>query len=84
MFYVYILQSKKNKSLYIGYTTSWKKRLKQHNKGKSPSTKPFRPWKLIHLESFLSKKDAKTREKYLKSGWGKPSINKMLKNYFDK
>lgn len=67
--------------MYIGYTTNYKKRLQEHNNGKNKSTKPFRPWKLIHLESFLNKKDAKTREKYLKSGWGRRSINNMLKYY---
>lgn len=82
--YVYILQSLKKNSLYIGYTTNIEKRLADHNQGKSKSTKLFKPWKLIHFEMYLNKKDALHREKYLKSGWGKRSINKMLKFYFDK
>jgi putative endonuclease len=81
MFYVYILQSLKNKSLYIGYTANFKKRIQEHNSGKSLATKPFKPYKLIFYEAFLNKLDAKNREKYLKSGWGWRSIKKLLKNY---
>ncbi len=81
MFYVYILQSKKNKSLYIGYTTDLKKRFEEHNNGESLATKPFRPYTLIFYEAFKNKKDAMAREEYLKSGWGFRSIKKMLRNY---
>jgi putative endonuclease len=82
-YFVYILQSLKNNSLYVGFTINVEKRLKEHNEGKSQSTKPFMPWKLIHYEMYLNKKDALHREKYLKSGWGKRSINKMLKYYLE-
>lgn len=82
MFYcVYILQSLKNNSLYIGYTSDLKKRVKEHNDGKSLATKPFRPYRLIFYEAFLNRIDAKKREIYLKSGWGLRSVNKMLEKY---
>ena len=81
MFYVYILQSLKDKSLYIGYTVNLKKRFIEHNNGESLATKPFRPYKLIFYEAFLNRLDAKRREEYLKSGWGFRSIRKMLINY---
>ena len=83
MFYVYILQSLKDKSLYIGYTSDLRKRIKEHNAGLSRATKPFRPYKLIFYEAFLNRIDAKHREEYLKSGWGFRSIKKMLKKYLD-
>ena len=82
-YYVYILQSLKNNSFYIGYTSDLRKRFKEHNNGESLATKPFRPYKLIFYEAFLNKKDAKSREEYLKSGWGFKSIKKMLKNYLN-
>lgn len=82
MYYVYILQSLKNKSLYIGYTSDLKRRFKKHNSGENLSTKPFIPYKLIFYESFINRIDAKNREKYFKSGWGWRSIKKILKNYF--
>ena len=84
MFYIYILQSLKNKSLYIGYTTDLKKRFNEHNRGESLATKPFRPYRLIFYEAFIHKKDAKNRELYLKSGWGFRSIKKILKSCLDK
>jgi len=80
-YYVYILKSLKNGSLYIGYTTDLKKRFAEHNNGESLATKSFRPYKLVFYEAFINKKDAKAREGYLKSGWGLRSIKKMLKDY---
>ncbi|MBI2267950.1 MAG: GIY-YIG nuclease family protein [Candidatus Blackburnbacteria bacterium] len=81
MNYVYILQSLKNNSLYIGYTANLKKRFKEHNNGKSLATKPFRPYKLIFYEAFINRIDAKNREEYLKSGYGRKTIKGMLRRY---
>ncbi len=80
-YYVYILQSQLNQSLYIGFSSNLKTRLKQHNDGKSKATNPFRPYKLIYYESFLNKGDAKHREVYLKSGYGRRTICKLLSKY---
>ena len=80
-YYVYILQSLKDNSLYIGYTTDLRKRFIQHNAGESKSTNPFKPYKLIFYEAFLSRIDAKNREEYLKGGYGRRSINALLKKY---
>lgn len=81
-YYVYILQSLKNLSLYIGYTSDLKKRVKDHNKGLSKATKPHFPYKLIFYEAYLNRQDAKKREVYLKSGYGRRTIKKMLFKYF--
>ena len=82
MYYVYILQSQKDESLYIGYTSDLEKRINDHNAGRNISTKPFRPYVMIFYEAFIDKRDAIAREEYLKSGWGFRTIKKMLKNYF--
>jgi len=79
MYYVYILQSLKDRSLYIGYTTNLKKRFSKHNNGLSLATKHKRPYKLLFYEAFADRIDAKHRETYLKSGWGFRSIKKLLK-----
>ena len=79
MYYVYILKSTKDDSLYIGYTSNLKKRFVEHNTGKSLATRHKRPYKLIFYEAFINKIDAKNRESYLKSGWGFRSIKKLLK-----
>lgn len=82
MYYVYILQSLKNEKLYFGFTENLQKRFMEHNEGKNISTKLGKPWKLICYEAYLSKKDAMVREKYLKTGWGRKYIKKVLTNYF--
>lgn len=43
-FYVYVLQSKKDRELYVGYTIDLRRRVKEHNCGKNFSTKPYKPW----------------------------------------
>jgi len=78
MYHVYILQSTKDKSLYIGYTTNLKARFKKHNNKEVLSTKHKTPWKLLFFEVFTNRFDAKDREIYLKSGWGRKSLNKLL------
>jgi len=82
MFYVYILQSKKNKELYVGCTNNLKERFKKHNDGLVFSTRSNIPYIIIHYEYFLDKKDAFLREKWLKTGWGRNQIKTMLENYF--
>lgn len=84
MFYVYILQSEKDKSLYIGYSSDLRKRLLKHNKNQVISTKNKTPLKLIYYEAYLERKDATGRERFLKSGAGWRFIKKQLKYHFDK
>jgi putative endonuclease len=66
MYYVYVLKSKKDNKLYIGLTNNLKKRLREHNKGLTPSTRYRRPLSLIYYEAYLSPKDAQVREQKLK------------------
>lgn len=81
MFYVYILQTKYNKEMYVGCTKDLSQRLKEHNSGRVTSTAHKVPYTLIHYEAFIDKKDAYNREKYLKTGWGKNFIKKNIQNY---
>lgn len=78
-YYVYLLLSLHDRGFYIGYTTDLRKRLSEHLKGRVESTKDRLPFKLIHYEYFLSSKDAKAREKYLKSGYGRKQLASILK-----
>lgn len=66
MFYVYCLKSEKDDSVYIGYTNDLKRRLVEHNLGKSFSTKNKIPFKLVYYEAYSSQSDAKYCEKNLK------------------
>ena len=66
MYYVYLLQSEKDKRFYVGFTSDLKRRISEHNAAKVQSTKAFIPYRLIYFEGFRSKKDALNREKKLK------------------
>ena len=77
-YYVYILKSLKDGKFYTGYTNNLKRRLNEHNEGKSLSTKNRAPFELVYWEGCLNSKDAVKREKYLKSSWGKRYIKNCL------
>ena len=66
MFYVYVIKSKKDESLYIGFTQDLRKRFSEHNQGLSKYTKSRAPFALVYYESYVSEKDARIREKKLK------------------
>ncbi len=81
---VYVLQSKKDGALYVGYTKDIHSRLNLHNTRQVASTRSKVPWKLIYLESYISQKDAMRRELYLKTGWGRRYIQKTLEDTFNR
>jgi putative endonuclease len=66
MHYVYLIKSKNRSCLYIGCTSDLKKRLEEHNSGKSYYTRGKGPWTVRYYEAFFSKDDAFQREKQLK------------------
>jgi len=66
MFYVYVLKSQKDEELYIGSTNDLKRRIKEHQNGKSFSTKLRRPFELIYYEAYKNEHDARIREHSLK------------------
>lgn len=78
MYYTYVLESKKDQKLYIGWTNDLKKRYEKHNLGKVFSTKMRRPLILIYYEACLSKEDAIKREKYFKTGFGRRFLKNRL------
>lgn len=66
MYYVYVLRSDIDSELYIGYTNDLRRRLAEHNSGKSASTAPRRPFTLLYYEAYRERSDAQRREKALK------------------
>ena len=80
MYTVYILYSPSYDKTYVGYTSNLDRRLKSHNElGKKGYTIRYRPWELLHIEKFNTKRAALEREKYYKSGVGREKIQLMLK-----
>lgn len=84
MFYTYVLESKKNGRLYVGYTHDLAKRVQEHNQGLNFSTKPGRPWRCIYYEACTDEADAKRREKYFKTTQGNRLLKARLREYFYK
>ncbi|GAH35694.1 unnamed protein product [marine sediment metagenome] len=80
--YVYVLCSQKDRKFYVGYTKNVQKRVEQHNSGKVRATKRRLPMKLIYCQGCINQQDAATREKYLKTAWGKRYIKARVRNYF--
>tara|TARA_B100001248_G_scaffold183514_1_gene139806 strand:- start:2244 stop:2504 length:261 start_codon:yes stop_codon:yes gene_type:complete len=74
MYYVYMLKSKSVKPVtYVGYTNNLKKRISLHNSNKGAKFTRGRKWMLIYKEKFKSKKEAISREYYIKK-------NRKLRN----
>jgi putative endonuclease len=67
-FFVYILQSMKDFSFYVGQCDDLDKRMSKHSEGMSKYTSGKRPWRLVYFEVLSSRSDAIKREKRLK-GW---------------
>ena len=67
-YFVYLIGCKKYHKLttYVGYTNNLKKRINLHNSGKGAKFTRGRKWKLLYFESFSSKKEAISRECYIK------------------
>ena len=69
-----MLKSKSIKPItYVGYTKNLKKRITLHNSGKGAKFTRGRKWILIYKELFKTKKEAISREYYIKN-------NRILRN----
>ncbi|MEI8249097.1 MAG: GIY-YIG nuclease family protein [Candidatus Taylorbacteria bacterium] len=78
MFYVYILQSKKDGNLYIGRTNNVERRVGEHNIGKVSSTKSRRPLVLRKIFSVATELDSVNLEKELKKGFRREELKREL------
>ena len=79
MHYVYLIESLSAQGeRYLGMTSDLKKRLHEHNAGKSCHTSKFKPWKLTTYIAFTDRAKAEAFERYLKSGSGHAFARKRL------
>jgi putative endonuclease len=77
MFWVYILKSKKDNRNYTGHTNDLIRRIGFHNHGLVKATNSRRPLTLIYKEVFKTRKEAITREKFLKTHKGYNYLKKL-------
>ena len=78
MYFTYVLQSEKTKGFYKGHCKNIEIRLREHNSGKTKSTKHGIPWKLVYFEEFEWHEEAISREKYFKTAVGRRYLKKNL------
>ncbi len=78
IYHVYMLKSlSKNSVTYVGYTNNLQKRVDLHNNNKGAKFTRGRKWKLIYKEKFYTKKEAISREYYIKNN---RSLRNKIKN----
>ena len=80
MYTVYIIQSQKDNSYYIGHTDDLDDRMARHNQGKSKYTKSKIPWYLVHTEKYETRGEAMKREYEIKKKKSKNYIEWLMKN----
>lgn len=78
MYYIYILQSSKDREFYTGMTNNVVRRVHEHNAGHVKPTKARVPFMVVHIEAFISRKEARAREKYFKSGVGREERKRIV------
>ncbi len=78
-FVVYILFSKKYRKTYVGFTSNLIERIKSHNVlGTKGYTIKYRPWIVVDVQFFSSKKEAMEMEKFYKTGKGRELIKQLI------
>jgi len=79
MYYVYLIESESVPGRrYVGLTSDLRRRLDDHNAGKSPHTAKYKPWRLVTYIAFSDRRKAEEFERYLKSGSGHAFANRRL------
>jgi putative endonuclease len=80
-YYIYILASKTNSTLYIGVTNNLTRRVHEHKEGINEGfTKRYNVHKLVYYECFQSITDAITREKQMKK-WNRAWKDELICNF---
>ena len=84
-YFIYLLINIKNNraTTYVGYTNDLKNRIALHNSGKGAKFTRGRQWRLIYKEIFESKKEAISREYYIKNNRTLRNKIKLKNEYFN-
>ena len=80
-YFVYLIGCYKDSKLitYVGYTNNLLKRVSLHNEGKGAKFTKGRKWKIIYYEKYKKKKEALSREIYLKKN---RKLRNLIKNKY--
>ncbi len=78
MFTVYILKNTISGRHYIGSTGDLIRRISEHNRGQTKSTRQKGEWVIVYKEEYETAIEAKRREKLIKSYKGGNAFKKLL------
>ncbi len=79
-YFVYILESVKDKTYYVGSTNDLIDRFERHNEGRVNYTKSRKPWKLVYFEEHSSRSSAAKREYEIKKHKSREFIETLIKS----
>ena len=85
MYYLYILYSESHDKYYLGYTSDYQKRLKDHNTQQhfNTFTSKYRPWKLAAVfEAGTDEGDALKLEKFIKKQKSRKLLEQLINPVF--
>jgi putative endonuclease len=77
---VYIPQSEKDNSFYVGEAPDAEERLIFHNQKKQRYTKTRMPWKLVYKKQYPNKHEALLREREITKKKSRKYIQWLIKN----
>ena len=80
-FFVYILQSLKDFSFYVGQCDDLDRRMSKHFDGFSKYTATKRPWRLVYFEKLPTRSHALRRENEIKSKKSRQYIESLISNW---
>ena len=78
MWYVYVLKGRQDGKVYVGSTNDLRRRLGEHQKGQSRSTKHRGNFDMEAYIAVKQESTARSLEKYLKSGSGIATLRKRI------
>jgi putative endonuclease len=74
---VYALASLEKEYIYVGLSLDVVRRISEHQRGKEPTTRAYRPFEVVLIEVLPNRMEARKREKFLKSGAGKEFLKEI-------
>lgn len=74
---VYALASLERDYIYVGLSLDVERRIGEHQRGKEPTTRAYRPFEVLLIEVLPDRMAARKREKFLKSGAGKELLREI-------
>jgi putative endonuclease len=82
MYNVYILLNRDRTRTYTGVAADVEERLKEHNDGKVLSSRPYRPYEVIYVETHSTLKEARQKERFYKSTTGRRRLLEIISRIY--